>query len=96
MTFNESVGENEVDLLLKEYTKDGQFGQFNVDEAVVQFTPIPAKIGTFCSYFMFYIVSPMPDCMRLELTIIMITVHSCEAFSIGTNNCNRSNSNGIS
>lgn len=39
MTFNESVGENEVDALLKETTKDGQFGQFRVDQARIH--PVP-------------------------------------------------------
>ena len=69
MKFNESVGETEVDLLLKETTKDGQFGQFNVDEAVVQFTPIPVKLGQFCSLLIFYVVGSMPDCIRLGITL---------------------------
>lgn len=42
MTFNESVGENEVDALLKETTKDGQFGQFRVDQARIH--PVPGKM----------------------------------------------------
>ena len=47
MTFNESVGESEVDSLLKETTKDGQFGQFKVDQARIHDSPIPGKLHQF-------------------------------------------------
>ena len=49
LSFGESVGQNEVASLLKDMTKDGQLGQFNVDEPSVAMAALSGKWQKFNS-----------------------------------------------
>lgn len=47
LTFSESVGQSEVESLLKDVTENGTLGQFKVDQPRVEFAAVSGKLQLF-------------------------------------------------